>query len=146
MGCPRHLRWSPIKEESVAEESVEPNRGISPRGGLKGKRQRYKGGAPVFGGVSFLVHSLFFLGFSIQKIFLQFCLGGRMDCCYESSFFSSPALLCLLHALSSIVLSISKSSPATPFPSLTCLHSIPFFSKISCPAPPLEISSSPRIL
>ena len=42
MGCPRHLQWSPIKEESVAEESVEPSQGISPRGGLKGKRQREK--------------------------------------------------------------------------------------------------------
>ena len=60
MGCPRHLQWSPIKEESVAEESVEPSQGISPRGGLKGKRQRKKGGSLVFGLVSFLAHSLFF--------------------------------------------------------------------------------------
>ena len=29
--------------ESVAEELVEPSQGISPRGGLKGKRQRKKG-------------------------------------------------------------------------------------------------------
>ena len=53
------------QEESVAEESVEPRQGISPRGGLKGKRQRKKGLSPVFGLVSFLAHSLFFLGFSI---------------------------------------------------------------------------------
>ena len=40
MGCPRHLQWSPVKEESVAAESVEPSQGISPGRGLKGKRQR----------------------------------------------------------------------------------------------------------
>ena len=45
MGCPRHLQWSPIKEESVAEELVEPSQGISPRGGLKGKRQGEKRGS-----------------------------------------------------------------------------------------------------
>ena len=42
MGCQKHLQWSPIKEESV-----ETSQGISPRGGLKGKRQREKG-SPVF--------------------------------------------------------------------------------------------------
>ena len=48
MGCPKHLQWSPIKEEPVAEELVEPsqkqNRGSLSSLGLKGKRQRKGGG------------------------------------------------------------------------------------------------------
>ena len=38
MGCPRHLKWSLVKGESVA---------LSPRWGLKGKRYR-KGGGSCF--------------------------------------------------------------------------------------------------
>ena len=47
MGCPKHLQWSPIKEEPVAEELVEPsqkqNRGSLSSLGLKGKRRRKRG-------------------------------------------------------------------------------------------------------
>ena len=45
---------------------------------------------------------------------------------------SSPSLPRRLHALSSIFLWISNSSPAIPFPSLTCLHLIPFSPKFLC--------------
>ena len=55
MGCPRHLKWSPVKGESVA---------LSPRWGLKGKRQR-KGGLSSFFRCLLLPHALSLLGFGV---------------------------------------------------------------------------------
>ena len=97
MGCPRHLKWSPVKGESVD---------LSPRWGLKGKRQRKGGLSSFFGLLSFLAHSLFY-GLTFRKCSCSFVLSegciGRWIVSRKSSS-SSPTLLRHLHALSSIVL------------------------------------------
>ena len=67
MGCPRHLKWSPVKGESGA---------LSPRWGLKGKRQR-KGGLSSFFRLLLLPRALSLLGFGscLQFLGSEECIG-----------------------------------------------------------------------
>ena len=71
MGCPRHLEGSPVKEESVAAESVEYSQCISPRRGLKGR------GAAAFR--LLLPQTFSLLGLVVLQMFLAgFLLIGMM--------------------------------------------------------------------